>query len=462
RGQPVLVGTASIETSELISGMLQKQKIEHQVLNAKHHAREASIIAEAGRPGAVTIATNMAGRGTDIQLGGNLEMLLQESGGEKHADKLRKQVEEDKERVLTAGGLCVIGTERHESRRIDNQLRGRSGRQGDPGYTKFFLSLEDDLMRIFGADKKMDFIMRKMGEPGEPITAPILSRVLEKAQSRVEGRNFEIRKNLLKFDDVMNDQRKVIFEQRIEIMESEDVSATLADMREELVEALVDSYMPERSYEEEWDFETLEKEVHRLFAIQPNIRSWAGEEGNANEEITTKLKQSVEGHIGDKESQYGIPTLRLVEKRLLLFTLDELWKDHLLSLDHLRQGIGLRAYAQKDPLNEYKREAFMLFDAMLGHLREVVISRLSHLELQPETGAEALVRQRAAQKMVEGRRDPAMQGQEQAQPGATVIKRVDGPRDPANPETWGKVGRNEACPCGSGLKYKHCHGKIES
>lgn len=467
--QPVLAGTVSIEQSEHLSKVLKKEKIKHNVLNARYHEQEAYIISQAGQPGAITIATNMAGRGTDIQLGGNVEMLLKEKLDgvtdnkkiEEITKKTKKEVEDNKKIVIEAGGLCVIGSERHESRRIDNQLRGRSGRQGDPGYSKFFLSAQDDLIRIFGADKKMDWVLGTMGEPGEPITHPLITRMMEKSQQKVEARNYEIRKNLLKFDDVMNDQRKVIFEQRIDLMTTEDVSGTIEDMREELVEELVSIHIPEKSYHEQWQAESLETEILRIFGISMPVVKWANEEGIADKEILERINNEVKKLFEEKEKNYGEKILRDVEKKLLLFTLDELWKDHLLSLDHLRQGINLRAYGQKDPLNEYKREAFMAFESMLNSLREAIITRLSHMEMRPEEGGVTIFDKRS-QPMHESRRDPALGNSEPTREhtGTIVKNKPAEEKDPLNPETWGKVGRNEPCPCGSGKKYKQCHGKI--
>lgn len=466
--QPVLVGTVSIEKSEYLSKLLKRKNIKHNVLNARHHDKEAEIISQAGQLGAVTIATNMAGRGTDIQLGGNADMLISEKlksltdkrKEEAAIEKIRAQVSTDKEKVKAAGGLCVIGTERHESRRIDNQLRGRSGRQGDPGYTKFFLSAEDDLIRIFGADKKMAWILEKMGEPGEPIAHPLITRMMEKSQEKVEARNYEIRKNLLKFDDVMNDQRKVIFEQRVELMEAEEVSETIEDFWHELLEELVEQHIPAKAYAEQWDVEGLEKELHRIFGINSPVTEWSKEEGIAEQELFERLRKEIKQIFVDKEKKYNPRVLRDVEKRLLLYTLDELWKEHLLSLDHLRQGINLRAYGQRDPLNEYKREAFQMFEALLTQLRELVVTRIAHMEIQQE-GDGLSVFDRRQQVMHETRKDPSMTDNSAADSMGTVIRnKPSATINPADPNTWGKVGRNEVCPCGSGKKFKHCHGRI--
>ena len=451
KGQPVLVGTISIERSEQLASLLKKKKIAHHVLNARYHEQEAAIIAQAGRFRSVTIATNMAGRGTDIVLGGNPEM-TKELTKEQHAEEKRK--------VLEAGGLYVIGTERHESRRIDNQLRGRSGRQGDPGTSKFYLSLEDDLMRIFGSEK-MTGMLQKLGlKDDEAIQHPWISRALEKAQQRVEARNFDIRKNILKFDDVMNDQRKVIYEQRIDLMEAVDISETLIDMREEVISELVERHIPEKSYAEQWDADGLEKETFRIFGLHLPIISWAKEEGMGPQEIRHRVKQSVFSEVDLKTRKIGEENMRMMEKRVLLLTLDQLWKDHLLSMDHLRQGINLRAYAQKDPLNEFKREAFLMFDAMLSNLRELVCQRLAQFELRSAEELETL-EVKAPKNMHETRLDPAAGYQPPvADIGGTVRIKTDGPVDPNDQATWGKVGRNDNCPCGSGKKYKFCHGKI--
>ncbi len=471
RNQPVLVGTISIEKSEYLSSMLKKKKIPHQVLNARYHEKEAEIIAQAGRPGAVTIATNMAGRGTDIMLGGNPVLLAEEKLEpgtdeklrEKAIEAMRAQVAEDKKKVLAAGGLYVMGTERHESRRIDNQLRGRSGRQGDPGRSRFFISLEDDLMRIFGSER-IDGLLQKLGlEEGEAIQHPWMTRALEKAQEKVEARNYEIRKNLLKYDDVMNDQRKVIYEQRIELMQAENVSKPLKEMHTEVVDAVVANHIPERAFPEQWDVEGLKKEIFRIFALNLPVDKWAQEEGIADREVFDRVMQATGKIFSEKEKQYGAPILRDVEKKVLLFTLDQLWKEHLLGLDHLRHGINLRAYGQKDPLNEYKREAFLMFDTMLSSMREMVVARLSHLELQVGNGESVAPIAPRRQRMTESRVDPATGAGEQRQGGVrlgTVVHKPQGPIDPNDPNTWGKVGRNDLCPCGSGKKFKHCHGVL--
>ena len=430
RGQPVLVGTVTIEKSEALSAVLKKRKIPHNVLNARFHAEEARIIAEAGVPGAVTIATNMAGRGTDIQLGGNLEMRLQDAG-EAKAKQVGAEVAALKEQALAAGGLYVIGTERHESRRIDNQLRGRTGRQGDPGASKFFLSLQDDLMRIFGSDK-LDGMLQKLGlEEGEAIVHPWINKAVEKAQSKVEARNFEIRKQLLKFDDVMNDQRTVIFEQRKEIMRSGEVQDTVTDMRREAVSQIVERSVPAGTFSDQWNAEQLREDAQRVLAIEVPAEDWFAEDGVAETEIEERLTGMSDRYMAEKAVRIGPETMRMAEKSLLLQVLDQQWKQHLLSLEQLRQGISLRAYAQKDPLNEYKREAFTMFEGLLAGLRETVTMVLSHVEVRQPEPESAPAEQAAA-----------------------------APRQAAAMPANRKVSRNEPCPCGSGRKYKHCHGKL--
>ncbi len=437
RHQPVLVGTTSIEKSELLSELLKKNKIAHQVLNARYHEQEASIVAQAGQPNGVTIATNMAGRGTDIQLGGNADMLIEEQlakvapGPErdKREQAIRAEVAVDKVKVLEAGGLYVIGTERHESRRIDNQLRGRSGRQGDPGASKFFLSLEDDLMRIFGSER-MDGMLQRLGlKDGEAIVHPWINKALEKAQQKVEARNFDVRKNLLKFDDVMNDQRKVIYEQRRDMMRAKDVAEDVAGMRHDVIEDLVHVAIPERAYAEEWNIHGLHEEVLRVLGLDLPIAEWAKEDGIADQEILARIMDASDRKMAAKAADIGPDTMRMVERSLLLQILDGAWKEHLLQLDHLRQGIGLRAYAQRDPLNEYKREAFNLFETMLNDLRERVTSVLSHVDIKV------------------GEPPPEPQALPAAYPSTGG----------AHPE-WNDTPRNSPCPCGSGRKFKHCHG----
>jgi preprotein translocase subunit SecA len=473
RGQPVLVGTVSIEKSESLSALLKKKKIPHQVLNARYHEREASIVAQAGGSGAVTIATNMAGRGTDIQLGGNADMRikqeLNDASDEIGQARIRAEVLADRESVRAAGGLFILGTERHESRRIDNQLRGRSGRQGDPGGSKFFLSLDDDLMRIFGSGR-IDGMLQRLGlKEGEAIIHPWVNKALEKAQQKVEARNFEIRKNLLKYDDVMNDQRKVVYEQRKELMQADDVAQTVTDMRHHVVDALVARHIPANAYAEQWNVHGLHAEVLRIFNLDLPLSAWAGEEGIADAEIKARLTDHADRKIAEKAANYGADVMRMVEKSLLLQILDQVWKEHLLSLDHLRQGIGLRAYAQRDPLNEYKREAFELFEAMLERLRERVTQVIAHVELRLDPGLDQAL-QPPPQQMRETRQDPAfaeadaapeLVGSGAGEVAAPVRSRqMTGAPDPRDPTSWGRVSRNAVCPCGSGKKYKHCHGRM--
>ncbi|GAB4133981.1 MAG: preprotein translocase subunit SecA [Rhodothalassiaceae bacterium] len=475
KGQPVLVGTVSIEKSEHLSALLKKEKIKHNVLNARYHEQEAQIVAQAGRFGAVTIATNMAGRGTDIQLGGNFEMrvatetadIADEAEREKAIAAIRAEVEAEKAKVLEAGGLYVIGTERHESRRIDNQLRGRSGRQGDPGRSKFYLSLQDDMMRIFGP-QRMDAMLLRLGiEEGEAIVHPWLNRAIEKAQEKVEARNFEARKHVLKFDDVMNDQRKVIFEQRREIMAAEDVSEMVKDMREDTVEAIWRAHIPPKSYAEQWDIDGLHVEVKRVLAIDPPLADWVAEEGVDDATILERLMHEADRHMAAKATRYTPAIWRQVEKSLLLQIVDQEWKDHLANLDYLRQAVNLRAYAQRNPLNEYKTEAFSMFEAMLGHVRESVTQMLAHVELKTEAPPPLP----EAPQGVEGHHLDPTTGEDRfaaaagrgriANAGGTVLRREsDGAVDPNNPASWGRVSRNAPCPCGSGRKYKHCHGAL--
>ena len=477
-GQPVLVGTVSIEKSEYLSELLKRRGVPHEVLNAKQHEREAHIVERAGEPGAITIATNMAGRGTDIQLGGNIDMrLAREINEPKDSDAYRKaaqrihaEVEANRKIVIDAGGCFVIGTERHESRRVDNQLRGRSGRQGDPGASRFFLSLEDDLMRIFGS-QRIDGMLKKLGlEEGEAIMHPWVNKALEKAQQKVEARNFEIRKNLLKFDDVMNDQRKVIYEQRKELMSTDDVSEDILDMRHQVIGDLIARCIPANAYPEHWDTAALHEETLRIFGLDLPIAEWSREEGIADAEIRERLTQTVDRKAAEKVANYGPELMRSVEKSLLLQLLDQLWKEHLLTLDHLRQGIGLRAYAQRDPLNEYKREAFNLFETMLTNLRERVTQVLSHVELEMAAAVDEAIFRRAEQPTIETRRDPAFAADdpyaaEEGDGGVATLAPVTTRQaaatvNPNDPATWGRVSRNAPCPCGSGRKYKHCHGKL--
>ncbi len=450
-GQPVLVGTTSIDKSEVLSGLLEKAGIEHNVLNARHHEREAKIIADAGIPGAVTIATNMAGRGTDIQLGGNVEMRVieaVEADPDVDAATLRAEIEAEiadaRRRVLDVGGLYVLATERHESRRIDNQLRGRSGRQGDPGKSSFFLSLEDDLMRIFGSDR-LDKVLNTIGmEQGEAIEHPWVNKSLEKAQAKVEGRNFDIRKQLLKYDDVMNDQRKAIFGQRREIMESGDVSEIVRDMRYQLIDDLIDQSMPPKTYPEQWEMESLETEVKDKLGIELPVSSWAEEEDVDEEVVRERLYENSDRILARKSVDFGDTAMRSVEKQVLLHTLDRKWREHLITLEHLRSVIGFRGYAQRDPLNEFKNEAFGLFETLLNTLRSDVSSHISMLRPLTEEEQAAMLRQYRARQQAAGRATaPEKKPEQQAARGRQA----------------GPPGRNSPCPCGSGKKYKHCHGK---
>ncbi len=533
RGQPVLVGTVSIEKSEVLSALLSDRKaikdlgkraidlaeslkddhedkeriakagelllefaakakggaapIPHAVLNARHHEREAQIIAEAGVPGAVTIATNMAGRGTDIQLGGNIEMRIadwlaeRDAAGEKVDEaaitakrkQFEREIEERRQTGLDAGGLYVIGSERHESRRIDNQLRGRTGRQGDPGRSRFFVSVEDDLMRIF-APERMNAIMKGLGmKEGEAIVHPWMSKALETAQKRVEQRNFEIRKNLLKYDDVINDQRKAIFEQRVEFMSSDDVSAEIENMRHELVDELVARHVPAKAYADQWDIDALETEAGELFNTDAPIREWASEEGIADLEIRERLTNAVDEAYAQKVASVSPKVMRSVEKQFLLQSIDMHWREHLQQLDHLRAVIHLRSYGQRDPLNEFKTEAFALFERLLSDLRSDVTRFLMNVRIQTEPNVTA---PRPPQNTIETHVDPDTGRNEMSPGGArgpagSEVRvaplgsvRASGPagRDPDDPSTWGRVGRNEVCPCGSGKKYKHCHGQVST
>jgi preprotein translocase subunit SecA len=508
RGQPILVGTTSIEKSEMLSDLLKGQGVPHQVLNARYHEQEAGIVAQAGVPGAVTIATNMAGRGTDIQLGGNAAMRLstwveaqKASGKEPTAEEIEAEkariaadIEEKKAKALEAGGLYVLGTERHESRRIDNQLRGRSGRQGDPGASKFFLSLEDDLMRIFGSER-MDFMLRKLGiQEDEAIIHPWINRALAKAQQKVEARNFDTRKNLLKYDDVMNDQRKVIFEQRIELMNEPDLSETTADMRRQVVEDLVAKHIPEKAFAEQWDAAGLRAEFKRIFDMDVPVEEWAAEEGIADQEILQRLQDKADAAAARKAAEFGPETSRHIERAVLLQTLDHLWREHLVTLDHLRQAVGLRGYGQRDPLHEYKSEAFQLFELMLARLRTDVTGQLMHISLasgeaddlftdgelppmeahhiDPLTGEDDFqpaerqeYRSRQERRAANGsaRQANGAQRKQSANGKAAASRATRGApavANPGDPDSWGKVSRNAACPCGSGRKYKHCHGAL--
>ncbi len=544
RGQPTLVGTVSIEKSEQLSELLKDKAfiedlgkktleqadtlkdardaelktwmqdvgqylldaarkakasetvIPHNVLNARYHEQEASIVAQAGVPGAVTIATNMAGRGTDIQLGGNVEFRLkdwiaaEQAAGREPTEtdiaKERKAIEDDvaekKSRALDAGGLYVIASERHESRRIDNQLRGRSGRQGDPGRSKFYLALDDDLMRIFGSDR-MEGILKTLGmQEGEAITHRWMNKSLEMAQKKVEARNFDSRKYVLKYDDVQNDQRKVIFEQRLEIMSVEDVSETVAELRQQVIDDLVTKHIPEKAYAEQWDTAGLKAAVQGIFGLDLPIEDWAAEEGIADQEISERLKTAIDEKAAAKVADIGPDLYRQIEKMVLLQTLDHLWREHLVTLEHLRQVIGFRAYGQRDPLNEFKTEAFVLFEALLARLREAVTGQLMHIELAPgpddellrapelppmelhhvdaTTGLDEFEFEMADAAIAGGATARADQSDRRPQPLHTRKGGGDSV-DPQDPATWGRVSRNAACPCGSGKKFKHCHGKLD-
>ncbi|HEV2557776.1 MAG TPA: preprotein translocase subunit SecA [Microvirga sp.] len=501
RGQPILVGTTSIEKSEYLAELLKKdgftqidfgnpraleplyqaaregRNAKHfAVLNARFHEQEAFIVAEAGVPGAITIATNMAGRGTDIQLGGNTKMRIEQEcagleGEERRAkeEAINAEIAQFKERALAAGGLYVLGTERHESRRIDNQLRGRSGRQGDPGRSKFYLSLQDDLMRIFGSER-MDGMLSKLGlKEDEAIIHPWINKAIERAQAKVEARNFDIRKNILKYDNVMNDQRKVVFEQRKEFMAEESVRDTIDEMRHGIIDDIVARGIPENAYPEQWDVAGLKDDVVRLLNLDLPVDEWAKEEGIADEEIRDRLRKAADEAYLARIEKNSPEVMTYVEKQVLLQSLDHLWREHLVTLDHLRQVIGWRGYAQRDPLNEYKSEAFDLFNGLVGHLREQVTGQLMRIEVvfqQPEP--------QGLPPMFAQHLDPATGENEMAMPqGAAfgagpaagyaahdVMTVPNEERDPADPKTWGRVGRNEACPCGSGKKYKHCHGSF--
>jgi preprotein translocase subunit SecA len=480
RQQPVLVGTTSIEKSELLSHALKRAGIAHNVLNAKYHETEAEIVAQAGRPGAVTIATNMAGRGTDIQLGGNLDMRIKSElkdmpegpAREAAIAKIKDEIAKARDIVRNAGGLFVIGTERHESRRIDNQLRGRSGRQGDPGASEFFLALDDDLMRIFGTDRMKGMLVGMGMKEGEPVYDRWISKALEKAQQKVEERNFDIRKNLLKFDNVMNDQRKVIYEQRRELMEATDVNEITDDMRDEIINNLVTLYIPEGSYSEHWQIDSLHAEVNRLMGLNLPIKDWAAEDGMAEMEIFHRIRTAAAEKYAAKVAQNSPDLMRLAEKSVLLQLLDQNWKEHLLRLDHLRQGIGLRGIGQRDPLNEYKREAFEMFGAMMGQLREQVTSTLMKIEIRVSS-PEGLMPRRSPQEMREVRPEaepafadgpppgePLPEGMQMAGNRRAALQPLrKAALDLTKPETWVDTPRNNPCPCGSGKKYKHCHGK---
>ena len=460
RGQPILVGTASIETSELISGLLNDSKIAHQVLNAKQHEREAHVIADAGRPGVVTIATNMAGRGTDIVLGGNPEMEIAGLGanpGTSDVDKIRSDWKQQHQMVLDAGGLHVIGTERHESRRIDNQLRGRSGRQGDPGSTRFYLSLEDNLMRIFASDRVSN-IMQKLGmEKGEAIEHPWVTKAIANAQRKVEGRNFDIRKQLLEYDDVANDQRKVVYQQRNELMDVSDISDSIQSLRQDVIESLINNYITPQSLEEQWDVPGLTQGLKNEYDLDYPIQQWLDEDDELHEEtLRRRIIESLEHDYADKENLVGSDNLRMYEKAMMLQVLDANWKEHLAAMDYLRQGIHLRGYAQKNPKQEYKREAFEMFSGMLDAIKQEVVSVLTKVQVQTR---EEMYPQQVQQQDIEFQHEEFSGfAEEESQPSEQDIEEQHTPFV----RTERKVGRNEPCPCGSGKKYKQCHGRIQS
>jgi preprotein translocase subunit SecA len=490
KGQPILLGTASIEKSEILDNLLTAAKIPHKVLNARHHEQEAHIVANAGVPGAVTVATNMAGRGTDIQLGGNFEMRLEQEKAKKEAElgreltegelslltsQIKADIEVKKKRALDAGGLYVLGTERHESRRIDNQLRGRTGRQGDPGKSKFYISIEDDLMRIFAAER-MDAVMRRLGiKEDEGITHPWMNKAMETSQRKIEQRNFEIRKNVLKYDDVINDQRKAIFEQRMEFMRAEDVSDVILEMREHVIDAIVSRTMPEKAYAEQWDVQGLREAMRNEFAIDLPVDEWAAEEGVANKEIAQRIRDAVEQVYQAITTAVGADQMHRIEKQILLQVLDMRWREHLQMIDQLRSVIHLRSYGQRDPLNEFKSEAFNLFHNLLEELRATVTRSLMHIRVQQAQPEQA--QQRPAPARMPQRPAPAQmpapqppQAHETHLDPDTGINEMD-PSDTSKPpgpelqqaeDDWSNTPRNSPCPCGSGKKYKHCHGALST
>ena len=489
KGQPLLVGTTSIEKSEMLADHLASQGFKlidfskpdaleplykaaregkaskyFAVLNARFHEQEAFIVAQAGVPGAVTIATNMAGRGTDIQLGGNADMRINHDLGDmpegeertRREAEIRAEIADFKKKALDAGGLYVIGTERHESRRIDNQLRGRSGRQGDPGRSKFFLSLQDDLMRIFGSER-MDGMLTKLGlKEDEAIIHPWINKAIEKAQQKVEMRNFDMRKNILKYDDVMNDQRKVVFEQRRDFMADESVRVTIDDMRHGVIDDIVARHIPEGAYPEQWDLAGLDEDIQKFLAMELPVADWAKEEGIADEEIRDRIREAADVAYAARVERNSPEVMTYVEKQVLLQMLDHLWREHLVTLDQLRQVIGWRGYAQRDPLNEYKSEAFELFNGLIGHLRENVTGQLMRIEVQFAPPPEPEL-----PPMVASHLDPNTGENEMALANLAFATPTDKQeRNPNDPNSWGRVGRNETCPCGSGKKYKHCHGQF--
>jgi preprotein translocase subunit SecA len=485
RKQPVLVGTTSVETSEFLSGLLKDKRIEHQVLNAKQHEREASVVAQAGRPGTVTIATNMAGRGTDIVLGGNLKSELEQMSADDPVarDAAQRDWQERHEKVVAAGGLHIVGTERHESRRIDNQLRGRSGRQGDPGSSRFYLSLEDNLMRIFGDPNRTKRWLQTAGmKEGEVIESAMLSRQIERAQRKVEAYNFDLRKNLLEYDDVANDQRKVIYQQRTELMGAEDISDSITGIRAEVVDGIVDDYVPRESVEDQWDLAGLAESIEREFGLKVDPKAWlAAEESLTDEGLRERLVGEVENAYQRKVEQVGAPVMRHLEKAVMLQELDRHWREHLAAMDYLRQGIHLRAYAQKNPKQEYKREAFELFSALLDRIKHGTITLLSRLQVRSEAEIEAQEREHERQLARRlqlqhaapasaiapdaepaGPEAAALAAGPSAAPGGPFAPGPTAAREPVAPvvRDTRKIGRNEPCPCGSGKKYKHCHGAL--
>ncbi len=466
KGQPVLVGTTSIEKSEMLGQLLTKAKLPHNILNARQHEQEAEIVADAGKLGAITIATNMAGRGTDIKLGGNVEFKVMQAiaaAPDANPDDIRAEIEAahagDEQAVKDAGGLFVLATERHESRRIDNQLRGRSGRQGDPGRSAFFLSLEDDLMRIFGSER-LEKMLNTLGmKEGEAIVHPWVNKSLERAQAKVEGRNFDMRKQVLKFDDVMNDQRKVIFDQRREVMGTDDIADIVRDMRHQVIEDMVDAYMPPKTYADQWDVAGMTDAAHQTLHIDVDIAAWAEEDGVDQDSIRDRLEQAADEAMAQKAVQFGTEQMRNIEKQVLLQSIDQKWRDHLLTLEHLRSVVGFRGYAQRDPLNEYKTEAFQLFESMLDGLRSDVTKKMAQIQpLTPEQQAQLMKQIQAQQANEQAVIDQASTSHDKPTGGPLTPLR-DG-FDESDPSTWGNPGRNEQCPCGSGKKFKHCHGRL--
>ena len=465
KGQPILLGTTSIEKSELLSNLLKKSGVKHNVLNARQHEQEANIVANAGKFGAVTIATNMAGRGTDIQLGGNMEMEILEALEKKpksNTDLIRKTISEkhfnEKERVIEAGGLFVLASERHESRRIDNQLRGRSGRQGDPGKTCFFLSLEDDLMRIFGSER-LDKVLSTLGmEEGEAIIHPWVNKSLERAQSKVEARNFDIRKQLLKFDDVMNDQRIAIFEQRLDIMRAEDQTEIVEDMRNDVIDDLVNIHIPPKTYPDQWDLDGLKKALKEGINLDLPVNDWANEEGVDDELLTERIENAANSVMADKTKAFGKEAMQQVEKQLLLQTIDTKWREHLITLEHLRSVVGFRGYAQRDPLNEYKNEAFQLFERLLNGLRYDVTKQLGMVRPLTDEERKAMIAKFLdEQKQAQG--IPKTDNKTVNNSKSTLPLGAKTPPEQM-PDGWQSTGRNNVCPCGSGKKFKHCHGRL--